>query len=203
MIKQWNGVIPAALYIRACLQGGGEPQAGEVTRLSGVEKQPFFTCNLATPPSRGALSQDYWMVAKHENKKNAGKPLVLVINALLHSSCCSCCNLQCCGFLLLPLIMIIRCKDTAKVNFAWIWCFTNQTPARRVTPPWTFTWQNLAPVERVTRSGKSGCLPWQVTPPKRDQIKTRDYMDRRVTPSKWVTSPPPCKQALRYFDNYS
>ena len=36
---------------------------------------------------------------------------------------------------------------------------------------------------------------------KRDQIKMTDYMDRRVTPPKWVTSPswgppPPCKQAL-------
>ena len=36
---------------------------------------------------------------------------------------------------------------------------------------------------------------------KRDQIKMRDYMERRVTPPKWVTSPswgppPPCKQAL-------
>ena len=37
---------------------------------------------------------------------------------------------------------------------------------------------------------------------KRDHIKMRDYMDRRVTPPKGVTSPtwgtpPPCKQALR------
>ena len=37
---------------------------------------------------------------------------------------------------------------------------------------------------------------------KRDQIKMRDYMDRRVTPPKLVTSPtwgppPPCKQAIR------
>ena len=36
---------------------------------------------------------------------------------------------------------------------------------------------------------------------KRDQIKMRDYMDKRVTPPKRVTSPtwgspPPCKQAL-------
>ena len=36
---------------------------------------------------------------------------------------------------------------------------------------------------------------------KRDQIKMRDYMDRRVTPPKRVPSPnwgppPPCKQAL-------
>ena len=39
---------------------------------------------------------------------------------------------------------------------------------------------------------------------KRDQIKMRDYMDKRVTPPKRVTSPtwghpPPCKQALRSF----
>ena len=38
-------------------------------------------------------------------------------------------------------------------------------------------------------------------PCKRDEIKMRDYMDRRVTPPKRVTSPiwgtpPPCKQAL-------
>ena len=37
---------------------------------------------------------------------------------------------------------------------------------------------------------------------KRDHIKMREYMDRRVTPPKRVTSPtwgppPPCKQALR------
>ena len=40
---------------------------------------------------------------------------------------------------------------------------------------------------------------------KRDQIKTRDYVDRQVTPPKWVPSPtwgppPPCKQALRMID---
>ena len=38
---------------------------------------------------------------------------------------------------------------------------------------------------------------------KRDHIKMRDCMDRRVTPPKRVTSPtwgppPPCKQALRF-----
>ena len=38
-------------------------------------------------------------------------------------------------------------------------------------------------------------------PCKRDQIKMRDYVGRRVTPAKRVTSPtwgtpPPCKQAL-------
>ena len=39
---------------------------------------------------------------------------------------------------------------------------------------------------------------------KRCQIKMRDYMDRRVTPPKRVTSPtwglpPPCKQALNVY----
>ena len=39
---------------------------------------------------------------------------------------------------------------------------------------------------------------------KRDHIKMRDCMDRRVTPPKRVTSPtwgppPPCKQALKVF----
>ena len=47
---------------------------------------------------------------------------------------------------------------------------------------------------------------WRVTPRhlscKRDQIKMRDYVDRRVTPPKRVTSPtwgppPQCKQALK------
>ena len=41
---------------------------------------------------------------------------------------------------------------------------------------------------------------------KRDQIKIRDYMDRRVTPPKRVISPtwgppPPCKQALKLGRN--
>ena len=45
--------------LRACLHGGGGPQVGEVTCLAGVKKSPSFTCNLTTPPSRGAVSQDY------------------------------------------------------------------------------------------------------------------------------------------------
>ena len=39
----------------------------------------------------------------------------------------------------------------------------------------------------------------------RDQLKMRDYMDRRVTPPKRLTSPtwgppPPCKEALKETD---
>ena len=45
--------------LRACLHRDGGPQVSEVTRLGGVKKYPSITCNLTTPPSRGALSQDY------------------------------------------------------------------------------------------------------------------------------------------------
>ena len=64
--------------LRACLHEGGGPYIGEVTLLGRVTKKPSFSCNLTTPPSWGALSQAV-------SKKNAGKPRVLVINALLHS----------------------------------------------------------------------------------------------------------------------
>jgi len=40
------------------------------------------------PAIPGALSQDYWMVAKHVNKKNAGKPRVLAINGSSTLTCC-------------------------------------------------------------------------------------------------------------------
>ena len=58
-------------------------------------------------------------------------------------------------------------------------------------------WRGLPGLaDRATRFGGSPHLSC-----KRDQIKTRDYMDRRVTPPKGVTSPtwgspPPCKEAL-------
>ena len=71
----------------ACLHEGGGPQVGEVTCLGGIKKNNLpLHAILTTPPSRGALSQAYWMVTKHVNKKNGGKPRVLAIKALLHSS---------------------------------------------------------------------------------------------------------------------
>ena len=49
------------IFVSACLHGGGGPQVGEKTHLSGVKKiaPASFTSNLTTPPSRDALSQDY------------------------------------------------------------------------------------------------------------------------------------------------
>ena len=59
-----------------------------------------------------------------------------------------------------------------------------------------FTWSWGAQIGEVTCGGFAPHLSC-----KRDQIKMRDYMDRRVTPPKRVTSPtwgppPSCKQAL-------
>ena len=104
-------------------------------------------------------------------------------------TCCSYCNLKWCGFLLWLLMMQTSHRQSE---------FCANLPHLE-----TFTWENLTQAERVTRSGRLDYPPWRVTPPKRNQIKTRDYMDRRVTPPKRVTSltwdpPPPCKQALTY-----
>ena len=43
----------------------------------------------------------------------------------------------------------------------------------------TFTWQNLTPTERVTRSGRPGGGGSPHPSCKRNQIETRDYMDKR------------------------
>ena len=81
------------------------------------------------------------------------------------------------------------------MNFARIWCITNRTPARRVTPPWNVYMAKFDP-------GWEGYPVWQTGSPglascKRDQIIMRDYMDRRVTSPTWGPSPS-CKQALKF-----
>ena len=86
--------------LRACLHGGGGPQVGGVTCLGGLKKK------LTTLPSRGALSQDYWMVAKHVNKKNVGKPHVLAINAPQHSLAALAATFSAVFFLLLSWIVM-------------------------------------------------------------------------------------------------
>ena len=67
----------------------------------------------------------------------------------------------------------------------------------------TFTWQNLTRLRGLPGlPDRATCLCGSPhLSCKRDHIKMRDYMDRRVTPPKRVTSPtwgapPSCKQAL-------
>ena len=55
-----------------------------------------------------------------------------------------------------------RFKNTC---FAFELFAMNATPSRRVTPPWTFTWQIVTPVDRVTLPGRLGDPPRRVTPP--------------------------------------
>ena len=105
---------------------------------------------------------------------------------------------------LVPWLSIVTFSNDAKPPPEWIWCITNPTPARWVTPPWNIYMAKFAP-------GWEGYPVWQTGLPalaghptysgKRDQIKMREYMDWRVTPPKPVTSPtwgppPPCKQAV-------
>ena len=140
----WWGCVS----LRVCLHGGGGSQVGGVIRLGGVEYWPSFTCNLTILPSRGALSQDYWMVAKHVNKKNAGKPrvsrLMLFYTHLL--------------LLLRPSVLwfsIATLKNDAKPSPNWS---LRKFDVSRIRPRLgglldleTFTWQNLTPAGRVTR----------------------------------------------------
>ena len=108
------------------------------------------------PPSRDVLSQDYWMVAKHVNKNNADKPFVYIRLLLL----------------LKPSVMwlsIVTFNNDAKPPPMWI---LRKFDVSRIPPRLgglphleTFTWQNLTPSERVTRSARPGYLPWWVTPP--------------------------------------
>ena len=91
------------------------------------------------------------MVAKHVNKKNGGKPRVLAINSLPTLTCCPCYNLQCCGFLWLPLIIMQSHRQSV---FSRIWCITNPTPSRWVTPPWNVYMAKFDP-------GWGGYLVWQ------------------------------------------
>ena len=44
----------------------------------------------------------------------------------------------------------------------------------------------------------AGYPTYHVNADKRDQIKMRDYMDRRVIPPTWGP-PPPCKQTISVF----
>ena len=114
------------------------------------------------PPSRDALSQDYWMVAKHVNKKMLANlvfwRLLLFYTHLL--------------LLLKPSVMwlcIVTFNNDAKPPPKWI---LREFDVSRIRPRQgglphleTFTWQTLTPSERVTRSGRPGYPPRRITPP--------------------------------------
>ena len=100
------------------------------------------------------------MVAKHVNKKCAGKPRFLVIDAFLHS------------------LAVLAASSSAVAFYCYLKCLIMMQSYRqsefcgnsvsRIRPRLgglphleTFTWQNLTPAARVTRSGRPGYPPWR------------------------------------------
>ena len=130
-------------------------------------------------PVRGSHSQDYWMVAKHVNKKwltnhvfSRLMPFYSYLLLLLQTT---------------VLWLSIVTFNDAKPPPKWI---LREFDVSRIRPQLgalpdleTFTWQNLIPAGRVTSSERLGYPPWWVTPPKRVNSSTG--------------SPPPCKQVLK------
>ena len=118
-------------------------------------------------------------------------------------TCCSCCNLQCCGFLLLPLIImwshpapkwILREADVSRIQLRLAW----------VTSPWNvdvakfdLSWEGY-PVRQTGLPTLKGHPTKHV-----NVIKLKwEIIWRGGLPPKWVTMPtwgppPPCKQALK------
>ena len=100
------------------------------------------------------------MIGEHINKKNAGKPRVLAINALLHSLAALAAIFSAAVFISDSVVTIIFGKILSRL---------------RGLP-------GLA--DRATRLGGSPHLSC-----KRNQFKARVYMYRRVTAPKRVTPP--------------
>ena len=93
---------------RACLHGGGGPQVGEVARLAVVEKWLAFTCKLTTPGSRSDVTRHCYVVARHVNRENGDKRLILAVSVLFLSLSALAATFQCRGFLLLLLMNVAR-----------------------------------------------------------------------------------------------
>ena len=84
LVKCWRHVQKSVMHLQSCCFANIGPVYMEV----GV-----------IPPSRGALCQDYWMVAKHVNKKKGRQTTCFSDYCSSTFTCCSCCNLQCCSVL--------------------------------------------------------------------------------------------------------
>ena len=143
----------------------------------------------------------------------AGERRILAVSVFFLSLSALTATFQCCGFLLSPLMIQslrqrqLTAQAMQQYNLAHFGALANVTWTRprlgELPHLESFTWQNATPADRVTLPGRPGNrlggLPHLSC--KHDQIKMRDYMERRVTPPRWVTSltwgpPPPCKQAL-------
>ena len=130
-VERGKIVIPIEKFkiinqLRACLHGGGGPQVGEVTRLAVVEKWPVFTCNLATPGSRGDVTTRCCVVARHVNRENARRTTHFDDQCSFPLIICSRCNIS-------VLWLFTVTFDDTKLPPKAVNCNMNSTPARRVT----------------------------------------------------------------------
>ena len=114
----------------------------------------------------------------HVKKKNAGKLLLLAINALLNSLAALAATFSAVAF-------IVTFYNDAKPPPKWIWCITNPSPAlkRLRGKIWLRLRRLPGLADRATSFSASPHLSC-----KRDQIKMREYVDWRVTPPKPGTS---------------
>ena len=156
-----------------------------------VEKWLAFTCKLTTPGSRGDVTKRCYVVTRHVNRENGGRTTHFGGQCSFPLIICSRCNIS------VPWLFTVTFDE-----FGALWrgckCNVNSTPARRVTPTLSRLHGKMRP--RLTglpyladRATRLGGLPHLSC--KHDQIKIRDYMERRVTSPTWGP-PPPCKQAL-------
>ena len=158
-------------------------------RLAVVEKWPAFTYKLTTPESWGDVTRRCCVVVRHVNRENGGRTMHFGGQCSFPLFICSRYNIS-----VLSLLMNLARLQ----NVTW-----TRPQLGGLSHFESFTWQNATPAERVTdladRATRLGGLPHLSY--KHDQIKMRDYMERRVTPPRQVTSPtwgppPSCKQAL-------
>jgi len=144
----------------------------------------------------GEVTRRCCVVARHVNRENAGRTTHFGGQCSFSLIICSRCNTS-----VLRLFTVIF--DDTKPPPKAVNCNVSSTPVRRVTPPRVVYMANAT---RLTgqpyladRATLQDGLPHLSC--KHDRIKIRDYMERRVTPPRRVTSPtwgppPPCKQAL-------
>ena len=147
---------------RACLHGGGEPQVGEVTCFCGVKNnRPIHAVLQPRHPGVHFLKIIEWSPSTQTRKMLTNR----VFWRLMHFYTPLLLLLQ-------PSVLwlsIVNFNNNAKQPPKWI---LREFDVSRIRPRpgglphlETFTWHNLTPAERVTRSGRPGYLPWWVTPP--------------------------------------
>ena len=148
--------------VRACLHGCGEPEVGEVTCLGGVKNNsPLHAILQPRHPGVHSLKIIEWSLSTSTKKMLANHVFWRSMHFFTHLL-----------LLLKPLVQwlpIVNFNNNAKPPPKRI-LREFDVPQIRPRPGGlphleTFTWQNLTPAERVTRSGRLGYPPWRVTPP--------------------------------------